>query len=60
MSEAETMIREARVNLAFLERFAEAMSSTSEGRVYLSLIHDMAGDGIAWALAHCHTDEVAA
>lgn len=58
-TKAETMLEEARANLAHLQRYATRMGDMPEGRRYLSLIHDVAENGLAWALAHCHTEHVA-
>lgn len=53
------MLEEARVNLAHMQRFASRMGDIPEGRTYLTLIRDVAGNGLDWALAHCHAEHVA-
>ena len=60
MSDAETMVKEARINLAFLQRFADRMAETSEGTVYLNLLNDTAANAIDWAISHCMRQEAAA
>ncbi len=54
MTVPETMVKEARINLAFLQRFADRMEETPEGRVYLRLINETAEHAIDWAITHCH------
>lgn len=47
------MLAEARVNLAFLQRFADRMAETNEGQVYLRLLNETAASAIDWAQTHC-------
>ncbi len=54
MTVPETMLKEARINLAFLQRFADRMAESTEGQVYLRLINETAANAIDWAITHCH------
>ena len=60
MSTPETLVIEARVNLAFLQRFADRMAETTEGAVYLRLLNETAANAIDWAISHCSHKEVVA
>jgi hypothetical protein len=51
---ADIMLKEARIHLAFLQRFFSIpMSHTPEGRCYLIAIEEECRKAHEWATAHC-------
>lgn len=47
------MVRDARIDLALMERHADAMAATHEGGIYLRLLSETAEEALAWAQVHC-------
>lgn len=52
-SQADLMLKEARINLAALQRYATRMAECPEGHVYLRLLNETAANALDYAVSHC-------
>ena len=52
-TQADLMLKEARINLAALQRFAARMAQCPEGYVYLRLLNETAANALDYAVSHC-------
>lgn len=49
---ANAMLEEARINMAWLQRFSGDLAACNEGRVFINLLAQTAQDALLFALNH--------
>lgn len=55
-TDADRLLKQARINLALLQRYAARMAEQPEGGIYLRLLADTAAHAVDYATAHCSPD----